>query len=86
MMVISIKVSIFLAFYTQLLHNNRKGCIVDSIVLIKMIEKDGWVKIAVRGSHSQFKHPTKKGRVTIPHPKKDLPKGTVQSILKQAKI
>ncbi|WP_323094676.1 type II toxin-antitoxin system HicA family toxin, partial [Aeromonas hydrophila] len=33
-----------------------------------------------------FKHPTKKGRVTIPHPNKDLPKGTVKSILKQAGI
>ncbi|WP_151810857.1 type II toxin-antitoxin system HicA family toxin [Acinetobacter bereziniae] len=38
----------------------------------------------VRGSHHHFKHPTKEGLVTVPHPKKDLPKGTVKSILKQA--
>ncbi|MDK0966304.1 type II toxin-antitoxin system HicA family toxin, partial [Clostridium perfringens] len=34
----------------------------------------------------QYKHPTKKGRLTIPHPKKDLPIGTVRSIFKQAGI
>jgi predicted RNA binding protein YcfA (HicA-like mRNA interferase family) len=52
--------------------------------LIKIIEKDGWYLVNVRGSHHQFKHKFKTGRVTIPHPKKDLPKGTVKSILKQA--
>ena len=40
--------------------------------------------VATRGSHRQYKHPTFPGRVTIPHPNKDLPRGTVQSILKQA--
>lgn len=59
---------------------------MDSGALIKMIEKDGWIKVATRGSHAQFKHPVKKGRVTVPHPKKDLPKGTVNSILKQAQL
>lgn len=38
------------------------------------------------GSHYQLKHLTKKGRVTIPHPKKDLPIGTIKSILKQSQI
>jgi predicted RNA binding protein YcfA (HicA-like mRNA interferase family) len=52
--------------------------------LIKAITADGWVLARVAGSHHQFRHPTKKGIVTIPHPKKDLPKGTVRSILKQA--
>lgn len=52
--------------------------------LIKMVEADGWYEVAVKGSHYQFKHPTRSGRVTIPHPKKDLPKKTVDSILKQA--
>jgi predicted RNA binding protein YcfA (HicA-like mRNA interferase family) len=42
--------------------------------------------VNVVGSHQQFKHPTKKGKITIPHPKKDLPIGTVRSILKQAGI
>ncbi|MDO9795041.1 type II toxin-antitoxin system HicA family toxin, partial [Glaesserella parasuis] len=40
--------------------------------------------VATSGSHHQFKHPTKQGRVTVPHPKKDLKKGTELSILKQA--
>ena len=54
--------------------------------LIKMIEKDGWYLVATRGSHHQFKHPIKSGRITIPHPKKDLPIGTVKNIKKQAGI
>ncbi|MDQ9063378.1 type II toxin-antitoxin system HicA family toxin [Acinetobacter baumannii] len=57
---------------------------MKSLDLIKMIEADGWYEIRVSGSHHHFKHPTKKGLVTIPHPKKDLPSGTVKSILKQA--
>lgn len=52
--------------------------------LIKMLELDGWYEVKVRGSHHYFKHPTKLGKVTVPHPKKDLPTGTVESILKQA--
>jgi len=56
---------------------------MDSHTLIKLLEADGWVLVAVRGSHHQFKHPTKPGRVTVPHPKKDLTKGTEVSILKQ---
>lgn len=52
--------------------------------LIKIVEADGWYQVSTKGSHYQYKHPTKKGRVTIPHPKKDLPIKTVQSILKQA--
>ena len=52
--------------------------------LIRRIQLEGWKKVAQKGSHVQFKHPTKKGRVTIPHPEKDLPKGTVKNILKQA--
>lgn len=57
---------------------------MDSRTLIKRIEDDGWYKVSTRGSHNQFKHPIKKGRVTVPHPKKDLPVSTVKSILKQA--
>jgi predicted RNA binding protein YcfA (HicA-like mRNA interferase family) len=50
-----------------------------------MIEKDGWELVRIsKSSHHQFKHSTKKGLVTIPHPKKDLPKGTVASIKKDA--
>ncbi|WWU66791.1 type II toxin-antitoxin system HicA family toxin (plasmid) [Clostridium baratii] len=54
--------------------------------LVKLIIKDGWYEVNCVGDHHQYKHPTKKGRITIPHPKKDLPVGTVRSIFKQAGI
>ncbi len=57
---------------------------MDSKELIKMLKAEGWVLKRVKGSHHQFKHETVKGLVTIPHPKKDLPEGTVNSIKKQA--
>lgn len=52
--------------------------------MIGKIEADGWYLIAVKGSHPQYKHPWKPGRVTIKHPDADLPRGTLNSILKQA--
>lgn len=52
--------------------------------VIENIKEDGWYEVEVKGSHHQFKHPNKPGRVTVPHPKSDLPIGTVRSILKQA--
>ena len=54
--------------------------------LITIIENDGWELVGRRGSHWQFKHPTKPGRVTITHPKKDVPMGTMRSIFAQAQI
>lgn len=52
---------------------------------IRMIEEDGWYLIAMRGSHRQFKHRTKSGRVTVAgKPSEDLAPGTLNSILKQA--
>lgn len=57
---------------------------MNSNKLIRMLEEDGWRQARVVGSHHHFKHPTKPGLVTVPHPKKDLPVGTVNSILKQA--
>ena len=57
---------------------------MSSSDLIRLVEKDGWVIKSVNGSHHHFKHPTTKGKVTIPHPRKDLPIGTVNAILKQA--
>lgn len=51
----------------------------------RIIEDDGWVMVAQKGSHRQYKHPTKPGRVTIAgHPKDDLAPGTLNSILRQA--
>ena len=52
---------------------------------IRMIEDDGWYLVRTRGSHRHFKHPTKPGLVTIAgNPGVDIPKGTLNSILKQA--
>ena len=59
---------------------------VSSQDIIKELTADGWFQVAQRGSHLQFKHPTKPGRVTVPHPKRDLPRGTAESIYKQARI
>lgn len=57
---------------------------LDSRKVIKAIEKDGWYLVRVTGDHHHFKHPVKSGIVTIPHPRKDIPKGTLNSIWKQA--
>lgn len=57
---------------------------MDSRAIIKALEADGWSEVARRGSHVQFKHPDKPGRVTVPHPKKNLPVGTLRSIEKQS--
>jgi len=52
---------------------------------IKMIQSDGWYLVATRGSHPQYKHPSKPGRVTIAGNTGDhLAPGTLNSILKQA--
>ena len=49
-----------------------------------MLKDEGWFLVATRGSHRQFKHPTKPGRVTVPDkPNDDLAPGTLNSILKQ---
>ncbi|MDT7541935.1 MAG: hypothetical protein QOE33_1839 [Acidobacteriota bacterium] len=53
--------------------------------LIKLIEKDGWFWMRTKGSHRQYKHPTKLGLVTVPgHPRDELAPGTLNNILKQA--
>lgn len=54
--------------------------------IISILKKDGWFVVCAKGSHYHFKHPTKSGRVTVPHPNKDLAIGTVKSIFKQAQI
>ena len=52
---------------------------------IRLIEQDGWYLVATRGSHRQYKHPLKSGRVTVAgKPSDDLAPGTRNSILKQA--
>lgn len=52
---------------------------------IHLLEQDGWTLVATRGSHRQYKHPLKPGRVTVAgKPSDDLAPGTLNSILKQA--
>ena len=57
---------------------------MTSAQVIALLESDGWFLVSTRGSHRQYKHPEKKGRVTVPHPKKDLPLRTLRQIYKQA--
>jgi predicted RNA binding protein YcfA (HicA-like mRNA interferase family) len=52
--------------------------------LLKILKRDGWFIKHQVGSHIQLAHPYKKGKVTLPHPKKDLAPGTVKSIFRQA--
>lgn len=53
--------------------------------IVKLIERDGWYLVVTKGSHRQYKHPIKPGRVTIAgHPNDDLAPGTLNSVLKQA--
>jgi predicted RNA binding protein YcfA (HicA-like mRNA interferase family) len=57
---------------------------MDSREVVKRLEAEGWRKVGQKGSHIQFKHPLKPGRVTVPHPKKDIPLDTLKSIERQA--
>lgn len=54
--------------------------------VIKLIESDGWVHVRTSGDHYHYKHPTRPGLVTVPHPQKDIPIGTLKSIEKQSGI
>jgi predicted RNA binding protein YcfA (HicA-like mRNA interferase family) len=55
--------------------------------VIRLIEADGWYLAATKGSHRQYKHLTKPGRVTIAgHPGDELAPGTLNSVLKQAQL
>ena len=59
---------------------------MQSRELIRLLVSDGWQLHRVRGSHHQFRHPTKSGTITVPHPKKDLGIGLVKAIRKLAGI
>ena len=54
--------------------------------MIKLLKKDGWYEVHCVGDHHQFKHPIKKGRVTVTHPVKDIPLDTLKRISEQAGI
>jgi len=52
--------------------------------VIRALLANGWVEMAQAGSHVQFRHPSKPGRVTVPHPNKDMKIGTLKSIERQS--
>lgn len=52
--------------------------------LIKRLEAGGWTLVRTKGDHRQYKHPALSGRVTLTHPVKDIPIGTLRSIFRQA--
>jgi predicted RNA binding protein YcfA (HicA-like mRNA interferase family) len=56
----------------------------NSRKLIKLMEAEGWRLVNIVGSHHQFQHPERPGKITVPHPKKDLPFGLAQAIHRQA--
>ena len=66
--------------------HNAGSIVLSSREVIDRLRRNGWVRFARRGSHVQFKHPQRPGRVTVPHPNRDLPRGTLRSIEKQAGI
>jgi predicted RNA binding protein YcfA (HicA-like mRNA interferase family) len=59
---------------------------MNSREIIRKLQDDGWFEVGQVGSHMQFKHPVKLGRVTVPHPRKEVPIGTLKSIERQAGI
>lgn len=59
---------------------------MSSRELIRLLKAAGWELNRTRGYHHQFKHSEIPGVVTVPHPKKDLPKGTARAILRSAGI
>ena len=59
---------------------------ISSREVIKKLKDDGWYEVNVVGSHHQFKHPTKPGRVTVKDPCKDIPLKTLKSIERQARL
>lgn len=59
---------------------------MDSRAVIKQLEEAGWNEVRQKGSHKQFKHPKNPNLVTVPHPKKDLPIGTLKRIERDSGI
>jgi predicted RNA binding protein YcfA (HicA-like mRNA interferase family) len=59
---------------------------MDSREIIRRLESDGWRLKQIKGSHHHFTHPAKPGKVTVKHPAKDFPLGTLKSIERQSGI
>lgn len=54
--------------------------------VIRLLLKDGWYEVSCTGDHHQFKHPTKPGKVTVQHPRKDIPRKTLNDITRQSGV
>jgi len=75
------------AVYFFLKDRRNEAVCVKVCDVIKRIEADGWCLARVRGDHRHYKHPAKKGIVTVSgHSGKDMPVGTMLSVFKQAQI
>jgi len=59
---------------------------MNSADLIKRLKAAGWKHVSTRGNHHKYRHPVNGKSVIVPHPKKDLPAGTAESILKHAEL
>ena len=59
---------------------------VSSQEVIRALKAAGWTLARARGSHHHYRHRTRPGLVTVPHPRKDIPKGTLRSIARQSGI
>jgi predicted RNA binding protein YcfA (HicA-like mRNA interferase family) len=59
---------------------------MDSRAIIRAIVAEGWQEVRITGSHRHFRHPTRPGIVTVPHPKKDIAPGTLRSIERQSGV
>lgn len=59
---------------------------LNSREIIDALKQDGWYQVGVTGDHFHFKHAQKPGKVTVPHPRKDMAIGTLKSIERQAQI
>ncbi len=57
---------------------------MTSIEIIKHLKADGWILVGGKGDHEKYKHPDKIGHVVVPHPRKDMPVGTLRNIYRQA--
>ena len=59
-------------------------CEIKSKDIIKRLNKEGWILVGGKGDHEKYKHPDRVLHVVVPHPRKDMPIGTLRNIYKQA--
>ena len=70
--------------YNIIVRREQRMKSYSSREVIKLLKEDGWYLVRIDGSHHHFKHPTKKGLVTVKHPDKDIPIKTLRSIEQQS--